>query len=254
MFDGTPLLSPGHPNGAVPWVAFGAIWLGTLLLRHLFKREWTWTGYAFFKPRLLWGRSLSESGKTAGMLASHFMGIMPFGILLWAHVTAHAAAHARAADSSSTLWGQSIGLPAAWVHAWANDATGWSALVTGLALGVMALGLRLMAALVGGWVTQLPEVCRMQTETDRLLRNGLAWAVAAVLLIGFIDARGIPDATWCAHAVGWVWCGFLALKWVRLLQLIRIQSIPIGWGIAYLCTVEIVPTGLLAMGILAAGN
>ncbi len=254
MFDGTPLLSPGHPNGAVPWVAFGAIWLGTLLLRHLFKREWTWTGYAFFNPRLLWGRSLSESGKTAGMLASHFMGIMPFGILLWAHVTTHAAAHARAADSSSTLWGQSIGLPAAWVHAWANDATGWSALVTGLALGVMALGLRLMAALVGGWVTQLPEVCRMQTETDRLLRNGLAWAVAAVLLIGFIDARGIPDATWCAHAVGWVWCGFLALKWVRLLQLIRIQSIPIGWGIAYLCTVEIVPTGLLAMGILAAGN
>jgi len=253
MFDGTPL-HPDHPTGAVPWAAFGAIWLGTLLIRHGFKREWTWTGYAFFKPRLLWGRSISESGKTAGMLASHFMGIMPFGVLIWSHVTAHAAANARMADASSVPWGQSIGLPAAWVQAWAHDTTGWSAWGAGLLLGLTALGVRLMAATVGGWVTQLPEACRMQTETDRLLRNGLAWAVAAVLLIGFVDARGIPDAGWCAHAVGWVWCGFLGWKGVRLLQLIRIQSIPIGWGIAYLCTVEIVPTGLLAMGILAAGN
>mgnify|MGYP006237451137 CR=1 FL=1 len=37
----------------------------------------------------------------------------------------------------------------------------------------------------------------------------------------------------------------IIFKWLRLLQLVFVMRLPVLWGIAYICTLEIVPTILL---------
>lgn len=241
MFEGHAIPSPHVMEVAIPWMAIVWMWILTLAMRHLFSREWQLTHYALWKPRLLWGRQMGESSNTAGQLVSHLMGLMPFGITTWLLQQSgklHQLGFAKpvtpevtgmALDSGSTAW---------WL---------------GIGLGGLALLIRSLMGLIGGWVTERPEVTRMQLETDRYMRNHFSGIVSLLILVGIVQAQGAFSVTWLLQWIGGAWGIWLIWKWLRFLQLIQIQSVPFGWGIAYLCTMEIVPSGVLFFSALSAG-
>jgi hypothetical protein len=242
MFEGATIPSPYAMEVAIPWIALLWVWVLTLTMRHLFPREWQLTLHALWKPRLLWGRQMGESSKTAGQIVSHLMGIMPYGILLWAMQQSGTRTQITPINllgGGEIGWGLESGTTAWW----------W-----GISLGGIACIGRLLLGVIGGWLTERPEVTRMQLETDRYMRNHFSVAISLLLLIGVIQSQEAWNPAWVFRLGTIFWGIWLIWKWLRFIQLIQIQSIPFGWGIAYLCTMEIVPSGVLLFSMQAAGN
>jgi hypothetical protein len=86
------------------------------------------------------------------------------------------------------------------------------------------------------------------------MRNHFSAAISILLLVGVIQSQGTWNPAWIFKIGSILWGIWLIWKWLRFMQLIQIQSIPFGWGIAYLCTLEIVPSGVLLFSMQAAGN
>lgn len=242
MFEGNAISTPQAMEVVTPWIALVWVWVLTLVMRHFFPREWQLTAYSFWKPRLLWGRPMGESSKTAGQVVSHLLGLMPFGIFFWAM---------RQSGKLQLLWpvhSETWGLNRLKVD------SAMSAWWLGIGLGILALLGRNLMGIIGGWITERPEVTRMQLETDRFMRNHFTGVIFLLMLIDIVRAQGAWNETGLYQSIGAAWGIWLVWKWLRFLQLIQFQSVPFGWGIAYLCTMEIVPSGVLFLSMLAAGN
>ena len=219
MFEGMPLpISPLHVYALPLWIcAFG---LGaTALLRVQFDREWALTMWTAYRIKRVWQGLADESARTGGTLTSHTMGILTWALL-------------------GSLWGVNASETSA-VEAAGNGAM-WGAL-----LGLATLVSRQVGGWIGAWVTLEREAIERGFEVDRHMRNWFLWAVIALVVweltqFGGFENRGEMWSHVCT--VWWVWLG---LKWLRQFQSVLNKRLHIGWGIAYICTLEIGPSLLL---------
>lgn len=212
-YNGAPL-----PEGveSVAWPAILGVVISfalIVLLRARFDREWQLTVWSWGDIRRVWKRLPNESARSGGVLISHMIG--------W------------------SAWGMA---GATWWHAAPLMGFG-----RGLLMGAAAFGLRALSTAFGRWLTGESEVFENSAELDRHLRSGLA-ALFALGILG-LAIREPHAQGWAAsaHNLLWIWAGWLVIKWFRGLQLMFHRRIAIGWGIAYLCTLEITPTIVLAM-------
>ena len=115
----------------------------------------------------------------------------------------------------------------------------------GALLGLATLVTRQIGGWIGAWVTLEREAIERGFEVDRHMRNWLLWAMTALVVweltqFNGFDNRGEMWSHVCS--VWWVWLG---LKWLRQFQSVLNKRLHIGWGIAYICTLEIGPSLLL---------
>ena len=115
----------------------------------------------------------------------------------------------------------------------------------GAVIGLATLISRQVGGWVCAWVTLEREAVERGFEVDRHMRNWLLWALIALVVWELAQFNGFENRgeMW-SHvcAVWWVWLG---LKWLRQFQSVVKKRLHIGWGIAYICTLEIGPSLLL---------
>ena len=219
MFEGMPLpISPIHVYALPLWIcAFG---MGaTALLRVQFDREWALTMWTAYQIKRVWQRLADESARTGGTLTSHTMGILTWALL-------------------GSLWGINASETSA-IEAVGNGAM-WGALV-----GLITLVSRQVGGSLGAWVTLEREAIERGFEVDRHMRNWLLWVLIALVgweLTQFNGFENRGEMWFHVCTVWWVWLG---LKWLRQFQSVLNKRLHIGWGIAYICTLEIGPSLLL---------
>ena len=167
----------------------------------------------------VWQRLADESARTGGTLTSHAMGILTWALL-------------------GSLWGVNASETSA-VEAAGNGAM-WGGLI-----GFITLISRQIGGWIGAWVTLEREAIERGFEVDRHMRNWLLWALIMLVVWELTQFNGFENrgGMW-SHActVWWVWLG---LKWLRQFQSVLNKRLHIGWGIAYICTLEIGPSLLL---------
>ena len=219
MFEGMPLpISPLHVYALPLWIcAFG---MGaTALLRVQFDREWALTMWTAYQIKRVWQRLADESARTGGTLTSHAMGILTWTLL-------------------GSLWGVNTSETSA-VEGAGNGAM-WGAL-----LGLTTLICRQVGGWIGAWVTLEREAIERGFEVDRHMRNWLLWALTALVVWELTQFNGFENRVDMWSHVCTVWCVWLGLKWLRQFQSVLNKRLHIGWGIAYICTLEIGPSLLL---------
>ena len=219
MFEGQPLpIAPLHVYELPLWLAVIGL-CATTVLRLQFEREWALTMWSAYQIKRVWQRLADESARTGGTLTSHALGVLSWVLL-------------------GSLWGitqsQSLG-----------DGMAWRGAQWGLGLGFITLLSRQLAGWVGAWVTLEWEAVQRGYEVDRHMRNWLLWLLIALVCWELSQFSGFEHrANMWGHVTGlwWLW---LALKWVRQFQSLLQKRLQIGWGIAYICTLEIGPSLLL---------
>lgn len=129
-------------------------------------------------------------------------------------------------------------------------AEGWRGAAVGVGMGLVLIPLRSLVRGLVGWMVESRELSWQHAETDRLLRNVLAVVLVLEVLAISVQSRVEADVI-ASREVYWVTFGvFLIWRGIRLLQLIRLSGLSIGWGIAYLCTLELAPTWVLLSALL----
>jgi hypothetical protein len=184
-----------------------------IILRHRFDREWQLTLWTWGDIRRVWKRLPNESSRTGGVIISHVMGWLAWGLA-----------------------------GACWWHQEPLQGAG-----NGLLFGAGAWVLRQTSFGFGKWLTRASEVIDNFAELDRHLRTGLT-ALFVVGILG-LAIREPVETGWHAEVVGlvWIWPAWLIIKWIKGIQLLMYRRVDIGWGIAYLCTLEITPAIVIAM-------
>lgn len=219
MFEGMPLpISPLDVYTLPLWIcAFG---MGaTALLRVQFDREWALTMWTAYQIKRVWQRLADESARTGGTLTSHAMGILTWALLgsLWGVNTSETSAVEAAGNGA--MWGASLGL----ITLVSRQVGGW----------------------IGAWVTLEREAIERGFEVDRHMRNWLLWAMTALVVWELTQFNGFENRGEMWSHVCTVWWVWLGLKWLRQFQSVLNKRLHIGWGIAYICTLEIGPSLLL---------
>jgi len=219
VFDGKPIPPPAFDAAGPLWFLLLALVAGTAALRHGFNREWRCvTGFNVLPWR---EGGTAEHREGGGWL------VVALGILGWM--------------LAGTAW--------AWSHGEPGDACAWSLLGPGLLVGMATECSRWAGGRLGAWLTLRPDLLSGMTRMDRRLRVWWAWGTA-LLWLGI--AAHLPSAAALQAASGgvaYVWVGWLGMKWLwALVRLVR-EGVHLGWGFAYLCTLEIIPSALLAGGI-----
>ncbi|MFZ8835885.1 MAG: hypothetical protein ACO2XQ_02465 [Flavobacteriales bacterium] len=215
MFEGQPLpLAPLDVFSLCLWIALFGV-LATVLLRVRFDREWTLTIWSGFQVKRVWQRMSDESARTGGTLTSHGMGLIAWSLLgsLWG------------VQLSETVGLERIGHGAFW----------------GLVLGFTVLVLKNITHWIGAWLTLENETIARGLELDRHLRNWFLWALIALVVWEMDQGHGFTNRfeIWNRTlAIWWIWLG---IKWLRQFQCILDKQVHFGWGIAYICTLEIGP-------------
>ena len=212
-FEGTPL-----PDGlgmlALPAFVGVLIALGLLsILRWNFLREWQLTLWTWGDIRRVWKRIPDESARTGGVILSHGVGLLGWGI------------------AGSCLW---------------NDEP-WMGMGRGLAVGAAVWILRGVSIPFGKWLTLERELFDDFAELERHSRTGLVVLLSAGVLAIAIWRPTAQGWLEVSASVLWIWGAWLVIKWLRSVQLLFFRRVDIGWGIAYICTLEIVPA--VALGI-----
>ena len=214
-FEGTPL-----PEGlgvvALPAFVGVLLALGLLtVLRWNFLREWQLTLWTWGDIRRVWKRIPDESARTGGVILSHGVGLIGWGI------------------AGSCFWNQ---MP-------------WVGMGRGMALGAGVWVLRTLSIPFGKWLTLERELFDDFAELERHSRTGLVVLLSLGVLgiaVGYPTAGGWLEMS---GSVLWIWGAWLVTKWLRSIQLLFFRRVDIGWGIAYICTLEIAPA--VALGIKA---
>ncbi|MAI24148.1 MAG: hypothetical protein CL828_08830 [Crocinitomicaceae bacterium] len=219
MFEGMPLpISPLDAYVLPLWIC--AVGLGaTALLKIQFDREWALTMYTAYQIQRVWQRLADESARTGGTLTSHGIGIISWALLgsLWG-VNASTTPNVEVAGTGA-MWGALIGL----ITLITRQVGGW----------------------IGVWVTLEREAIERGFEVDRHMRNWLLWILIALVLWELAQFNGFESRGEMWMHVSTSWWIWLALKWMRQFQSVINKQLHIGWGIAYICTLEIGPSFLL---------
>ncbi len=219
MYEGLPLpISPLHVYSLPLWIC--ALGIGaTALLRVQFDREWALTMWTAYQIKRVWQRLADESARTGGTLTSHSIGIICWALLgsLWGVNTSKTIATEVAVNGA--IWGGGLGL--------------------------ITLITRRIGGWIGSWVTLEEEAIQRGFEVDRHMRNWLLWLLISLVIWELTHFNGFEDRgeTW-QHVCTfwWVW---LVIKWTRQFQSVLNERLHIGWGIAYICTLEIGPSLVL---------
>ena len=124
----------------------------------------------------------------------------------------------------------------------------------GIVFGCATLPVRWIVRKAAGWVSEAPEATWQHGETDRLLRSAWTAVAAGLVLLNAVQSRVLEDVEWGQRLVLASYVGFLIWRSFRLLQLMRINSLSIGWGFAYLCTLELIPSWVLISVLLGGGG
>lgn len=235
MFEGTPLPAP-------PWELLYPGLAGVLLviavlaaLRMVHFAEWQLTWGSLTNPRGMWFGRHVEGGSTMGLLMSHLLGILGWGVLGWATTL----------GPCPGPWLPELPLHGEWI-----PAGGWRGAAVGAGVGLALIPLRGAARGLVGWLVESRELSWQHAETDRLLRNVLAVVLVVEVLAISVQSRVEGDVI-ASREVYWMTFGiFLIWRGIRLLQLVRLSGLSIGWGIAYLCTLELIPTWVLLSALL----
>lgn len=235
MFEGTPLPAP-------PWELLYPGLIGVLLvvavlsaLRMVHYAEWQLTWGSLTNPRGMWFGRHVEGGSTMGVLMSHLLGVLGWGVLGWAATL----------GTVEGPWLEEV--PLQWKG---MPAGSWQGAAAGIGLGLVLTPLRSGARGLVGWMVESRELSWQHAETDRLLRNVLAVVLVLEVLAISVQSR-VEENVIASREIYWITFGvFLIWRGFRLLQLIRLSSLSIGWGIAYLCTLELVPTWVLLSALL----
>lgn len=213
QFDGQPLPS-GIQEVSGP-AMLGLVLSGLLIviLRNRFEREWHLTLWTWIDIQRVWKRLPNESARSGGIMLSHLIGFMAWAIL------------------GSILWPESP---------WKGLSYGF---LTGLTVGLA----RRLGQTFGKWLTREHEVLDNHAELDRHMRTALT--VVLGLGIVFMALRFPNEMGWKEHipSAVFIWLGWLIIKWLKCIQLLLHRRVRIGWGIAYLCTLEITPTVALVV-------
>jgi hypothetical protein len=239
MFDGTPIPTP-------PWDALlpalvamtmGVAALAALRMVHAGEWELTWSG--LINPRAMWLGRHVEGGRTIGVALSHIVGLCGWALLGWA-----SGMRGWEGPAMSDL-PQELHLPGTspMEHA-----------LWGVLLGSLTLPLRWLARRAAGWMSEAPEATWQHGETDRLLRNAWTVIAAGLVLLTAVQSRVLADVEWGQRLVLGAYVIFLGGRSFRLLQLMRVNSLSIGWGFAYLCTLELIPSWVLISVLLGGGG
>lgn len=239
MFDGTLLPTP-------PWdallPALVAMTLGTAALaalRVLHAGEWELTWNGLINPRAMWLGRHVEGGRTIGVVLSHLVGLCGWAILGWATGMGNWEGPAmRDLPTELQLPGVSPTERALW----------------GALIGLATLPVRWVARRAVGWIAEASEATWQHGETDRLLRT--AWVAIAVglVLLTAVRSRVVEDLVSGVNLVLGSYFIFIGWRSFRLLQLMRLNSLSIGWGFAYLCTLELIPSWVLISVLLGGGG
>lgn len=219
MFEGLPLpMAPLHVYELPLWIAFAGL-CATAVLRVQFEREWALTLWSAYNIKRVWQRLADESARTGGTFTSQSMGIIAWALLgsLWG--IEHAA-----------TWGDGTAAKGAWM---------------GAGLGVITIISRQIAGWIGAWVTLEREAVERGFEVDRHMRNWLLWILIAFVFWELGQFEGFEHRAEMGRHAATVWWVWLGLKWVRQFQSLLHKRLQIGWGIAYICTLEIGPSLLL---------
>ncbi len=235
MFEGTPLpLAPWEL--LYPGLAGVLLVVGVLaVLRMVHPGEWQLTWSGLINPRAMWFGRHVEGGSTMGIFMSHLLGVLGWGLLGWV----------ASMGSSRGPW--MTELPFAWDGVPGN---GWQGGLVGLAVGLGLIPLRSAARHLGGWMVESREMSWQHAETDRLLRNALTVVLVVEVLVVAVRSR-LDSEVLAARDMYWTtFVFFVAWRGIRLLQMVRLNGLSIGWGFAYLCTLELVPTWVLLSALL----
>lgn len=211
-------MAPLHVYELPLWIAFAGL-CATAVLRVQFEREWALTMWSAHNIKRVWQRLADESARTGGTLTSHTMGILAWALLgsLWG-------------IEHSETWGDGTAVKGAWM---------------GAGLGLTTLISRQLAGWIGAWVTLEREAVERGFELDRHMRNWLLWILIAFVFWELGQFEGFAHRAEMGNHAAVVWWVWLGLKWVRQIQSLLHKRLQIGWGIAYICTLEIGPSVLL---------
>lgn len=239
MFDGTPLPTP-------PWdvllpalvaMTVGGAALAALRVAHAGEWELTWS--SLVNPRAMWLGRHVEGGRSIGVALSHVVGLCGWGLLGWA-----AGLGSWAGPAMSDLPPE-LHLPAAS----AMEHALW-----GVLLGFLTLPLRWLARQAAGWMAEANEATWQHGETDRLLRSAWTAVAAGLVLLTAVQSRVLEDVEWGQRLVLGSYLIFLGWRSFRLIQLMRVNTLSIAWGFAYLCTLELIPSWVLISVLLGGGG
>lgn len=208
QFDGQPLPSGIEEVSGPASLALVLSGLLIVILRNRFEREWHLILWTWIDIQRVWKRLPNESARSGGIILSQLIGFMAWAIL------------------GSILWPE---------HPWKGLSYGF---LTGMAVGLV----RGLGQVFGKWLTQEHETLDNHAELDRHMRTALT--VVLGLGIALLALRFPTEMGWKEHisSVVYIWFGWLIIKWLKCLQLVLHRRVAIGWGIAYLCTLEITPT------------
>lgn len=216
MFEGQPIPPHAFDAAAPIWVLVVASVAATAALRRGFHREWLSIAGVQLLP---WREGATTEHREGGGWLVVTLGMLGW-MLAW------------------TAWTWSRGAP--------GSACVWSSIGPGLLLGAGTECCRWVGAWFGGWLTLRRDLLFGMHRMDRRLRVWWTWGTAAVWL-GI--AAHLPSATALQAASGsvaYVWLGWMGLKWMwGVVRLVR-EGVHLGWGFAYLCTLEIIPSAILA--------
>lgn len=239
MFEGTPLPTP-------PWDALlpalvamtlGVAALATLRAVHAGEWQLTWGGLV--NPRAMWLGRHVEGGRTIGVALSHVVGLCGWAMLGWATEMEGWTGPAMHALPSGLQWPRTSPMESAF----------W-----GAGLGLVTLPLRWGARQVAGWMAEAPEATWQHGETDRLLRSAWTLVAASLVLLTAVQSRVLEDVVSGQKLVLGSYLLFLSWRSFRFLQLMRLNSLSIAWGFAYLCTLELIPSWVLISVLLGGGG
>lgn len=235
MFDGTPL-PPAPWEDLLPALvlaALSAALFAVLRLGH--PGEWALTWSGLVKPRSMWMGRHGEGGRSAGVGIGHALGVCSWGLIGWAAGLAPWEGPGLVLLQEPRWWGLNLSAGAFY----------------GMALGGLTLPMRWAARQLGGWMAEVPEATWQHGETDRLLRNVLAALLVVEVLLIAVQSRVAEDVVAGQILILFTCLCFLVLRSFRLLQLFQLSKLSIGWGIAYLCTLELIPSWVLISALLA---
>jgi hypothetical protein len=94
-------------------------------------------------------------------------------------------------------------------------------------------------------MSEVSDVAWQHGETDRLMRNVLSAMLIVEVLFVAVNSRLAVEVNQAQSILWLTFALFIGMRSIRLIQLILLSGLSIGWGIAYLCTLELIPTWAL---------
>jgi hypothetical protein len=220
-----------------PWAALSpalvislACLAGLAALRFMQSTEWDLTWNGLIQARGMWLGRHVEGGRTIGVVFSHIAGVGAWAMLGWA----------AALQPWEGPWMSE--LPFQWDS---NPSTPWHGAAIGAAIGLFSLPLRWFGRELCGWMSEVSDVAWQHGETDRLMRNVLSAMLIVEVLFVAVNSRLAVEVNQAQSILWLTFALFIGMRSIRLIQLILLSGLSIGWGIAYLCTLELIPTWAL---------